>query len=158
MNSECSRIADQLRRAFEGKAWHGDCLQELLTDVKASQAQAHPLPKAHSIWEIVLHIGVWERAASGAIDGTPMPPWPWPKELDWPTVTDSSQDSWQKALDQLFATNQKLCQKIEQFGDERLQNIVPGRKYDFYHLFHGITQHSLYHAGQIALLKKQTSA
>lgn len=158
MNTECLRIADQLRRAFEGKAWHGDSLRELLTDVKASQAHARPLPKAHSIWEIVLHIGVWEQAAAGAIDGTPMPAFPWPKELDWASVTDTSENSWQKTLDQLFATNQKLCQKIERFGDERLQNIVPGRKYDFYYLFHGITQHSLYHAGQIALLKKQTSA
>lgn len=59
-----------------------------------------------------------------------------------------------KGLDQLFAVNQKLCQLIESFQDERLQDIVPGRKYDFYTLFHGITQHGLYHAGQIALLKK----
>lgn len=156
MNAECIRIAEQLRRAFEGKAWHGDSLRELLTDVQAGPAHARPLPKAHSIWEIVLHIGVWEQAAAGAIDGTPMPAFPWPKELDWPSVTDTSQNAWDKALERLFAGNQNLCRKIEGFGDDRLQNnIVPGRKYDFYILFHGIVQHSLYHAGQIALLKKQ---
>ena len=47
-----------------------------------------------------------------------------------------------------------VIQAIEKFGDERLQETVPGRKYDYYYLFHGIVQHSLYHGGQIALLKK----
>ena len=31
---------------------------------------------------------------------------------------------------------------------------VPGKRYDFYHMLHGIAQHELYHAGQIAILKK----
>ena len=43
-------------------------------------------------------------------------------------------------------------------GDARLQDTVPGRQYDFYYLFHGIVQHSLYHGGQIAMLKKAMSA
>jgi hypothetical protein len=43
---------------------------------------------------------------------------------------------------------------VEAFSDARLQHTVPGRDYDFYHLYHGIVQHSLYHGGQIALLKK----
>ena len=46
---------------------------------------------------------------------------------------------------------------IEGFGDSRLKDIVPGRQYDFYFLFHGIVQHSLYHGGQIAMLKRAVS-
>ena len=58
MNSETRRIADQLRRAFSGDAWHGDAISELLSGVTADQAQARPLSRSHSIREIVLHIEV----------------------------------------------------------------------------------------------------
>lgn len=44
MTNECLRIAGQLRRAFNGEAWHGPALKELLADVKADQAYAHLIP------------------------------------------------------------------------------------------------------------------
>jgi uncharacterized damage-inducible protein DinB len=31
---------------------------------------------------------------------------------------------------------------------------VPGRAYNFYHLFQSMMQHAVYHSGQISLLKK----
>lgn len=152
-NSECLRIADQLRRAFEGEAWHGPALKELLEGVSAKQANARPIPGAHSIWELVLHIAVWVEASEASLRGVPMPKIVGTVE-DWPVVKDASATSWAKANERLFEAGKKLAQAIAQFSDERLPEIVPGRKYDFYHLFHGIVQHSLYHAGQIALLKK----
>ncbi|HLJ26028.1 MAG TPA: DinB family protein [Candidatus Angelobacter sp.] len=156
MNAECPRIADQLRRAFDGKAWHGSALRELLSDVKAAQAHAHPLAGAHSIWELVLHIAVWTRAAVGATQGQAMAKIVGTKE-DWPVVSDSSPEAWNEAQHRLFEAKDQLAAAIEQFEDARLKETVPGRQYDFYYLFHGIVQHSLYHAGQIALLKKQMS-
>ena len=56
--SEPALIAEQLRRAFEGDAWHGPALLELLQDVDAATAAARPLPDVHSIWELVLHVAV----------------------------------------------------------------------------------------------------
>jgi len=153
MKTECIRIADQLRRAFDGDAWHGPSLRELLSEVKAAQASAHPLPGAHSIWELVLHIEVWTGAALRSIQGTPMPKIVGTTE-DWRTVGDSSPEAWNKTVKNLFETKDQLAAAIEKFEDSRLTETVPGRKYDFYYLFHGIVQHSLYHAGQIALLKK----
>lgn len=153
MTSECFRIADQLRRAFDGKAWHGSSLRELLSDVKPAQAAAHPLVGAHSIWELVLHITVWTRAALGATQGQPMPKIVGTPE-DWPAVTDSSTEAWAGAMQRMYGAKDELAAAIEKFGDARLTEITPGRSYDFYHLFHGIVQHSLYHAGQIAVLKK----
>ncbi len=38
--------------------------------------------------------------------------------------------------------------------DKFLDTIVPGRNYSYYTLLHGIVNHDLYHAGQIALIKK----
>ncbi len=60
--TESVRLADQLRRAFEGNAWHGDSLLELLAGVDAKTAAAKPIKDAHSIWELVLHIAAWDDA------------------------------------------------------------------------------------------------
>lgn len=153
MKNECSRMADQLRRAFEGNAWHGPAVRELLADVSAAQAIARPIGSAHSIWELLLHIQAWERVAIAAIGGTAMPE-PMAAEQNFPRIADQSQPAFNKTKDQVFEINEKLASAIEQFDPARLEDAVPGRTYDFYHLFHGMTQHALYHAGQVALLKK----
>jgi uncharacterized damage-inducible protein DinB len=154
MTTECTRIADQLRRAFEGKAWHGPSLKELLTDVGAEQASARPIANAHSIWELVSHIEVWTRAAFESISGVAMPKIVGTVE-DWPLPPEPTAEAWSAATKRLFATGGALASAIESFDDSRLTEIVPGRpQYGFYVLFHGVVQHSLYHAGQIALVKK----
>jgi uncharacterized damage-inducible protein DinB len=160
MTSESLRIADQLRRAFKGEAWHGSSLLDLLDDASPDQAQARPLASAHTIWELILHIDFWLQAALDATRGVRMPKLDGPQGAapgDWPDPHNDSAVAWFDAQDRLFQDAEKLARAIEQFGDVRLQETVPGRSYDFYHLFHGIVQHSLYHAGQIAMLKKAVS-
>ena len=60
--SETARLADQIRRAFDGEAWHGDSVVEILQGVNAAMAAAHPIKNAHSIWELLLHIAAWDGA------------------------------------------------------------------------------------------------
>lgn len=155
MNTECRRIADQLSSAIDGEAWYGDPVREILNGVTASQAEAHPIAQAHSIWELVVHVEAWVKFALGAIQGTPIPAWPaMPKELDWPLVKQTGEAAWRQEVESFFANHRKLVEAIKSLGDDRLKSNVPGRSYDFYHLFQGATQHAIYHAGQIALLKK----
>ena len=72
--TESNRIADQLRRAFAGDPWHGPPLSELLDGITAVEACTRPLPGAHNIWELVLHIEIWANAALEAARGVAMPP------------------------------------------------------------------------------------
>jgi uncharacterized damage-inducible protein DinB len=157
MNSESLRIADQLRRAFTGDAWHGSSISDLLAGVTVEKACARPLRSAHSIWELVVHIDVYLQVALDATQGVQAPKL-YGTEKDWPALRDDSEAAWAAAEDRMFQNAEKLSQTIEKFDDARLQATVPGRPYDFYYLFHGIVQHSLYHAGQIAMLKKALSA
>jgi hypothetical protein len=155
MTPECRRIADQLASTINGEAWYGDSLQEILRDVTASEAQARPIPGAHSIWELVFHIDSWVKFALGTVSGVPIPPWPgMPVELDWPSITDASAPAWTRAGESFFSHHLELVEMIKAFSDERLEAIVPGRTYNFYRLFQSTIQHAVYHAGQIALLKK----
>jgi hypothetical protein len=73
---------------------------------------------------------------------------------DWPPIRDKSPEVWVKTKANLFEGTEQLAKSVAAFSDARLQDTVPGRDYDFYHLFHGIVQHSLYHGGQIALPRK----
>src|SRR5438270_5357722 len=107
IKNECSRMADQLRRAFEGNAWHGPSVKELLADVSGTQAVARPIGSAHSIWELLLHIEAWERVAIAAISGTAMPK-PMASEQDFPEIADKHEGAYKAAKDRLFATNAEL--------------------------------------------------
>jgi DinB superfamily len=154
MNHESIRIADQLRRAYIGDAWHGPPLRELLAGVSAAQAHRRPLLSAHTIGELVLHIDLYVQIAFDATRGNPMPKL-YVTQTDWPALPDG-EAAWTEATNRLFANAESLAHAIEGFADDaRLKDIVPGREYDFYYLFHGIVQHSLYHGGQIALLKSR---
>ncbi|MGH9499821.1 MAG: DinB family protein [Terriglobales bacterium] len=152
--SETARLADQIRRAFEGEAWHGDSVLELLADVDAKTAAAHPIGGAHSIWELALHIAAWDDAALRRAGGSAV-------ELsdreNFPAIDDSSEAAWRKAVDGVKEKHEALVKAVAEFPASRLLEPVPGKKekhYDYFYLFSGIVQHELYHAGQIALLKK----
>jgi uncharacterized damage-inducible protein DinB len=151
--SESARIADQLRRAFDGGAWHGDSVLEILKGVTAAQA-ARPIKGAHSIWELVLHIAAWDGAVLRRLGGVAV-------ELsdaeNFPPVTDAGDAAWRAALDRVRLVHEELVAAVAALPDSRLYQMVPGKKgahYTFYYMLHGVVQHELYHAGQIALLKK----
>jgi uncharacterized damage-inducible protein DinB len=153
MNSETARIADQLRRAFRGDAWHGPSLLDLLAEITPEQARARPIRSVHNIWELVLHIDIYLQVGFDATQGTPMPKI-YGTEKDWAAVWGDSAEGWFDTQDSLFRNAEKLAEAIEKFDEAKLRDAVPGRSYDFYYLFHGIVQHGLYHGGQIAILKK----
>jgi uncharacterized damage-inducible protein DinB len=154
--TEIERIADQLRRAHEGEAWHGPALNEILKGVTAEAAARRPIASAHSIWEIVLHVAVWEsivrRRLSGEVIGD-LPP-----EQDWPAVGEESEAAWKQALADLTRAHAELQKALTRLTDRQLAQAVPGPGYSVYYMIHGAVQHALYHAGQIALLKKAASA
>ena len=88
--TEIERILDQLKRAFEGSAWPGPSVKEVLRDVTAAQAHARPLANAHSIWELTQHIAVWEDVGRRRLEGDPAEI-PISSTEDWPPADDASE-------------------------------------------------------------------
>ena len=150
--AESARIANQLERAFSGKAWHGPSLRILLRGISAEQAAKRPVINAHSIWELVLHITAWDRVVCERIQGGKTTQLP--KELNFPTVSDTSEKAWKKTLKELEKQHKALLAAMRAFPDKKLHNNLTGGDYTFYITMHGAVQHDLYHAGQIAILKK----
>ena len=152
--SEAARIADQLRRAFGGEAWHGDSVLEILKGVRSAQASARPIAGAHSIWELVLHIAAWDGAVLRRMGGVAVS---LSDAENFPPVTDVSEAAWRAALAQVQRVHEELAAAVSAMPDSKLYEMVPGKEgahYTFYYMLHGVVQHELYHAGQIALLKK----
>ncbi|HEX6503444.1 MAG TPA: DinB family protein [Terriglobales bacterium] len=152
--SESTRLADQIRRAFEGDAWHGDSVLEILSDVKAATAAARPIKNAHSIWELVLHMAAWDDAVLRRSGGEVVN---LSDRENFPPVVDTSEKAWRNALEHLKKTHAALVKVAAEFPDSRLQQQVQGKSapyYTFFYMFAGIVQHELYHAGQIVMLKK----
>jgi uncharacterized damage-inducible protein DinB len=153
--SETARISDQLRRAFYGGAWHGDSLFEILEGVTAERAAARPVANAHSIWELVLHIVAWDGAVRRRMTGAAVK---LSGKRNFPPVVDASEAAWTKTLEEVRRVHEELIAAVEKFPEKSLTEAVPGKKgahYNFYYMLHGVVQHEIYHAGQIALLKKR---
>jgi len=152
--TQAAGLADQIRRAFAGDAWHGDSVLELLANVDAAQAAMRPVKNAHTIWELVLHIAAWDDAVLRRTSGKPVT---LTDEENFPPVKDTSEGAWRKAVAQMKDKHDALIKGVTAFSDTDLTKQVPGKSgdhYNFYYMFSGIVQHELYHAGQIALLKK----
>ena len=151
---ESTRIADQLRRAFDGSAWHGPSLMELLEDVDAATAAAKPLAKVHSIWELVLHVAAWDAAGCRRLSGEKIQ---LTGTANFPVVPRPAEAAWRMDVAQVKRTHDVLVKTVAALPESRLRERVPGKRYDFCFMLHGIAQHELYHAGQIAILKKMQS-
>ena len=149
--SEVKAIIDDLKNIHGGEAWHGPSLKEILAGVTAQQAAARPLAKAHSIWELTLHIAAWEHVFIRRIAGEPMKE---PAEGDFPAVTETSENAWLQTLTRFDEMHGRLIETITGLTVERLGETVAGKDYTIGYMLRGIVCHHVYHAGQIAVLKK----
>lgn len=150
--TQVARIQDQMRRAFNGKAWHGLPLRDLVEDLTARQAAARPIRGAHTIWELVLHVLTWREVVTRRILGEPY------RTLsaseDWKSMPRVSPAAWKQTLADLDRSQKLLLAATGTLTDRRLTRTVTGAPYDFDVMLHGIVQHDLYHAGQIAQARK----
>jgi len=152
--SEIHRILDQLDRGFSGDAWHGPSLMTVLDGVSAEDASKHPIRGAHSIWELVHHIGSWNTISQHRLAGEDVKVTP---ERDWPPVWEVSDTAWKRALEDLVESHRRLRESVKEFSDEQLGTKATGPDYTCYVVLQGMVQHDLYHAGQIVMLKKALS-
>jgi uncharacterized damage-inducible protein DinB len=148
---EVQRILDQMDRAFSGDAWHGPPLMRLLDGVSAEDASKHAVAGAHSVWELVHHIGAWNSIVQHRLQGETVQV---TTERDWPPVWEVTEPSWKRALENLAESRARLRNAAASLRDDQLDEKVGATDVSRYQILHGVIQHDLYHAGQIAILKK----
>jgi len=143
---EAQKIIDLLQKSFDGPAWHGPAVMEILTTVTPKIA-TQKISTSHSIIELVMHMTAWRNFVTKRLHSDNE--FEVSEEENFPNGTD-----WTAALNALQQSQKELINAISKFPEEKLAKIVPTRTYDFYTMLYGIIQHDIYHAGQVALLKK----
>jgi len=144
-------IADELRSALRGDPWHGPSLASLVDDLTVQEAVQRPIPTAHNIWELVLHITSWSNIALRRINGGQHEPF---EGEDWPEPGAISPERWSQIVAELSESHERLCEVVAGLSDARLAELAPGSSRSIAFMLHGIAQHDAYHGGQISLLRK----
>ena len=142
------RLLDQLNRAFGGEAWHGPALRNLLDGVTDDEATSHPIRGAHSILELVVHIATWNDVVARRVGGTVVES---NTVDDW---ADISKISWKGAIEKLERAQSRLADAVARLSTDDLEQPVAGAERSKFSEIAGALQHTVYHSGQIALLKK----
>ena len=136
---------------MHGSAWHGDAIWKILDGISAERAASRPIANAHSIWEIVGHMAFWEGVAAKRLAGARAG---LEEEGNFPAAPEVSEANWQKTLDEFRASNQAFREALQKLSPARLDEKSAAGKRSFYDEAHGLIEHNVYHAGQIALLAK----
>jgi uncharacterized damage-inducible protein DinB len=155
---ELERIAEQLRRAYDGDAWHGPSVRATLAGVDARMATTRHVSSAHTICELVLHMTAWTREVARRLRlGIAQEP----EQGDWPAGAPANDAEWTAMVAALDAANANLLDALaglrETVLDDRIGDVrdrALGSGVTRYVTLHGLVQHHAYHTGQISLLKK----
>ncbi|HEV7589491.1 MAG TPA: DinB family protein [Longimicrobium sp.] len=155
---EIDRIADQLARAFESDAWYGSNTLDVLRGLTARQAAHRPIPQAHTVWEIALHVTSWNREVLRRL-GTGVARDP--EDGDWPAQPHATEENWRWTMERLEQSFRELLAAVSAFPADRLDEVLGeardrplGSGVSFYVLLHGVVQHVVAHTAQMSLLKK----
>ena len=149
--TEAERIAEELGQALNGDAWHGPSLKELLDGLTYEEANQRPIPTAHNIWELVVHIASWANITRRRLTGGQVEPY---EGEDWPAPEFISEESWAATCAALAESHERLREVIASLSDADLVRKVPQSERTVANMLQGLMQHDAYHGGQIALIKK----
>ena len=152
VKNEAERLADQLKRAFDGDAWHGPSLREALAGVTVGQAVARPVAGAHTIWELVTHIAGWEGVVARRLTGEAVLE-PAAGNFPAPSANATAVD-WTALLGQAYAAHEPLVAQVAALTAADLERAVAGDPPWAWIMVHGAVAHVAYHVGQIVLLKR----
>jgi uncharacterized damage-inducible protein DinB len=126
-------------------------VQELVAPLSSEEAMQRPIPSAHNIWELVVHITSWSNIALRRINGGQVEPY---EGEDWPEVHDFSDAQWNMAREALTESYERLSEVVLGMTDEELAVNAPKSTRSIAGMVSGVAQHAAYHGGQIAILRK----
>lgn len=151
-NPELSRIITMMQNTYDGAAWHGSSILDILKKVNAEEAFMDSI-HVHRICELVQHITAWRIFATKRLEGKAN--YEVTQKENWKTIRGNDEGTWSEIKADLAKSQDNLLLALEKFNDEKLGDLVDGKAFSYYTLIHGVIQHDLYHLGEIALLSRE---
>ena len=152
--TEIQQLVERYDQTLNGDAWYGDPIWKILQGIDARCAVAQLIPGTHTIWQLVMHMEFWERIAARRFSGPVTPD----EAGNFPATPAPNEAEWQKTLESFRASNREFRNVIARLDSGSLDSNTPGGQRSFRYELVGVIEHHIYHAGQIALLKKGYSA
>jgi len=145
------QLAKHLRDVHFGGNWTTSNLKDNLADVTWEQATTQ-VYSFNTIATLVYHINYYISAVLKVLQGEPLQASD-KYSFDLPAIL--SQTDWKNLLDKTFADAETFTLLIEQLPEHMLWENFTDEKYGtYYRNIQGIIEHTHYHLGQIALIKK----
>jgi hypothetical protein len=145
------QIAKHFRDIHFGGNWTCSNLKDNLADVTWQQSTTK-VYSFNTIATLVYHINYFVSAALEVLQGNPLNAHD-KFSFDHPPI--HSKEDWEKMLDKMWNDAEKFAALLEQMPESKLWENFSEEKYgNYYRNIHGIIEHSHYHLGQIALIKK----
>ena len=149
--SEVDRILKHYDSVLNGEAWHGDPIWQILDGISAEAAAAQPPFEGHTIWEIVMHMSFWEGVGAKRLRGERAG---LIEELNFPAMPAPTEENWKRTLEEFRASNRSFREALAKLQPGQLDSLTAAGKRSYYGEAHGVIEHNVYHAGQLALLSK----
>jgi hypothetical protein len=147
-----AQLAKHFRDVYFGGNWTVSNLSDMLKDVDWKTATGK-VGEANSIAMLTYHVDYFVVALLNALKNRPLDS---KDSLSFNHPPINSESDWQKMLDLLWKNATEAASLIEKLPDERLALPFVDEKYGtWFRNIAGIIEHTHYHLGQIALIKKQ---
>jgi uncharacterized damage-inducible protein DinB len=163
------RMGDStLRGLVHGKGAHVDpvaCVEDIPAELAVRTVAGYP----HSIWQIVEHMNYWMDYDLGKVAGENRP-YPdkaiesWPAHPSPAAESRTTDEQWQattRRFTDLLARLARLAESDSAALERKVQNVgspQSPRESTVHAMLWQIAAHNSYHAGQIALLRRQFGA
>lgn len=145
------QIANHFKGVYFGGNWTSSNLHDQLKDLDWEMATAQVF-EINTIATLAYHIHYFVLAQTEVLEGRPLNA----KDalsFDHPPI--KSQEDWDNWLASIWPQAEHFITLLENFPEEKLEDIFTHEKYGIYYgNIQGLIEHTHYHLGQIALLKK----
>jgi hypothetical protein len=145
------QMARHLREVYFGGNWTVSNLRDQLKGVTWQQAttQVHSL---NTIATLVYHIAYYVDALLGVLEGDALTA---KDEYSFNHPPIQSMEDWETMLDKVWADADSAASLIERMPESKFWSDFTDQKYGpYYRNIQGTIEHTHYHLGQIALLKR----
>jgi hypothetical protein len=146
-----SLTAKHFKEVFFGGNWTVSNLEEQLKDLSWEES-IQKVYNLNTIATLTFHIGYFVNTVVKVLEGGPLEGND-KFSFDHPEI--SSERDWEDLKSSVFDNVQRILPLIAAIPDEKLEQEFVNSKYgNYYRNIMGIVEHTHYHLGQIALIKK----
>ncbi|TWF39871.1 DinB family protein [Chitinophaga polysaccharea] len=145
------QIAKHFRDVHLGGNWTSVNLKDTLAGISREQATTQ-IDDLNTIAVLVFHINYYVGVITRVLQGGPLEG---NDKLSFSVPPISSEEAWQALVNKTITEAEAMTVLIEKLDDATLQENFTDPKYGtYFRNLLGVTEHTHYHLGQIAILKK----